>query len=561
MNVFRIHNLLVVGVFLLNSSLLAQEKKEPAQRDVALPDQSEAPLPKISLPEFLITGQETIDLPVSSKSMIEEDKVYVPGSQTPGRKDSGVDGGAKLQKDFAGPAGQMNGKVLGGIGNYTSPFMEGWFGKNYDDGGVLFNANYASTDGHVTNANWQKTGIGIQGDYLSPQTFGILAGSRLNGGLTFSGQTYRAYGSAVPSQQRTLNDVRLNLGLGSRTAGIGMLDEALDYSARVSWNGTSLNDSLNSSQNDFGVLVSGSTQKNGIQLRGSIEYVASDVSMQFPAHTDAHAPQWFNLRLSGEKFFLPELQASVTVQQFIYKGNFSVTSGRFYPGAQLRYFMNDAATVYFSIAPTVERNTLASLVNSDKYIRNREELRPSEVPFTFTFGSEYTFSDKFYGNGSLSYSSVENFPVFVELNSAKVWDVMYLPKATVARFTVEGSYTFTQENSATFAGSFNSTQAKDSTSAVPNIPMFTVSGVYRRSFSDGIAVEMFAKYFSKRWKDFAHSSANAGYVDVGGKGEYQLLENLRAVMQVDNIFDRQYYVWDGYVERPFFISLGVTYTW
>ena len=104
-----------------------------------------------------------------------------------------MDGEGKVQKDFAGPAGQMNGKVLGGISNHTSPFMEGWFGKNYDSGGVLFHANYASSNGQVADANWQKTGIGIQGGYLSPQTFGMFAGSRLNGGLNFSGQTYRAY--------------------------------------------------------------------------------------------------------------------------------------------------------------------------------------------------------------------------------------------------------------------------------------------------------------------------------------------------------------------------------
>ena len=561
MNSLRLHNFLIVIFLLLNSSLSAQEKKEPAQHDVTVPDQTVAPLPKIDLPEFLITGQETIDLPVSSKSIFEEDRVYIPGSQLPVQKDAGIGVEAKQQKDFAEPDNQMNGKVVGGIGNYTSPFMDGWFGKNYDGGGVLFHANYASSNGQVTDANWQKTGIGIQGNYLSPQSFGIIAGSRLNGGLDFSGETYRAYGSVVPSQERTLNNMHLNLGLASRTAGVGMLDEPLDYSARIFWAGTSLNDSLNSSQNDIGLLVSGSTRKDDVQLRGTMEYAVSDVSMQLPTNVETHSPQWFDLRLSGDKFFLPELQASLTLQQFIYKGNLSVASGRFYPGARLRYFMNDAATVYLSIAPTVERNTLASLVNSDKYIRNIVELRPSEIPFAFTLGSEYTFSDKFYGSGSLSYSTSQNFPVFIELNSAKVWDVMYLPKVDVSRLTLEGSYTFTQENSATLTGSFNSTQAKDSSNSVPNIPMFTVSGLYRRSFSGGIVAQLFAVYFSKRWKDFAHTGANAGYVDIGGKAEYQLLNNLRAVVELDNILDRQYYVWDGYVERPLFISLGVTYKW
>ncbi len=561
MNVFRFHSLFTLLFLFLAVPLAAQEKKEPAQRDAAVPDKAEAPLPKIDLPEFLITGQETIDLPMSSKSVFEEDKVYVTGSQTAGMKDADADGGAKLQKDFAGPAGQMNGKVQGGFGNFTSPYMQGWFGKNYDGGGVLFNASYASTSGQVPNANWQKTGIGIQGDYLAPQTYGVIGGDRLNGGLNFTGQTYRAYGSSDPSQLRTLNNVRLNFGLASRTTVSDKLDDALDYSAGISWNGTALNDSLNSSQNDFGLLISGSTRKDDIQLRGSIEYIVSAMSMQLPPAIDAHSPEWFDLRLSGDKFFLPDFQATLTVHQFIYMGNLSTTSGRFYPGAQLRYFVNDASTVYFSIAPTVERNTLASLVNSDKYVENRAELRASEIPFSFTLGSEYTFSDKFYGSGDLSYSAVRNFPVFVELNSAKVWDVMYLPKAAVTRLELEGTYTLTQGSSATLAGSFNSTQASDSSNGVPNIPMVTVSGVYRRTFGSGIIAEVFAEYFSKRWKDFAHSGANAGYVDVGGQGEYQLLENLRAIVQLDNILNRQYYVWDGYVERPLFISLGVTYTW
>ena len=43
--------------------LPAQEKKEPAERGTAVPERTDAPLPKIDLPEFLITGHETIDLP------------------------------------------------------------------------------------------------------------------------------------------------------------------------------------------------------------------------------------------------------------------------------------------------------------------------------------------------------------------------------------------------------------------------------------------------------------------------------------------------------------------
>jgi outer membrane receptor protein involved in Fe transport len=138
---------------------------------------------------------------------------------------------------------------------------------------------------------------------------------------------------------------------------------------------------------------------------------------------------------------------------------------------------------------------------------------------------------------------------------------MYLPNVTITQADVEGSYLLSPGNSATLTASLNSTVAKDSANSVPNIPAFSFSGVYRRSIGSGVDIEGYARYMSKRWTSFAHSASNAGFVDIGAKGEYQFLENLRAVLAIDNLLSEHYYLWDGYVEQPMFISLSVTYKW
>lgn len=564
----RTYRFAALIAFIFFSSLSAQdkpsppEKKEPAQRDVAVPAQPTAPLPKIDLPEFLITGQETIDLPVSSKTAVEEDRVYVPGAQSPGGKDANVNLGGKEEKTITSPSGQLNGRVAAGIGNYTSPFMDGWFGKNYDDGGVLFHANYASSNGHVQNANWQRTGIGMSGDYTSPASFGMIAGSRLSGGLDFSGQSFRAYGSTVdPSQQRTLNDIELNLGLASNSSIPRLFDAPVDYSVGVKWSGNSLNDSADVSENDFGVTASGSTEKEDVRLNGSVEYLASSISTPSFPGADLHSPQWFTMKLSGMKMLSPAFQASLALQQYFYRGVVSALSGRFFPQAELRYFMNSITTFSFSIAPDVVRNTLATLVHANNYVLDAAYVRPSEIPFSISLGSEVTPNDVVQGRASLSYRTVQNFPLFVELNSAKVWDVVYLPTVSVARVEIEGSYAFSPENSATLTASLNSTKAKDSSGAVPNIPALSLGASYWRSLGNGIDIEGYVQYQSKRWKDFTHTASNAGFIDIGGRGEYQFAENFQAVLRIDNLLDQHYYIWDGYVERPTFISVGVTYKW
>ena len=552
----------IFSLSLLSFSMYAQEKKEPEERSVVVPEEKSTPLPKIDLPEFLITGQEAIDLPTTSKAAAEEDKIYVPGAPSPGRKDVKIDQAQKPETDLSTPTGQMNGRVLAGIGMFTSPTLEGWFGKNYDQGGILFHADYASSEGYVTNANWQKTGVGLSGNFLPPLNSGLLAGSRVTGGLSFSGNTYRAFGSTVdPSQVRTFDNVRLNLGLASSIAAVGVLDAPVDYSAGIVWSGTSLDDSADASENDFGVTALASSEKWETPLHGSFEYLTSAVTMPFAGNAASHSPQWFALKISGERMIAPDFQLSLALQQYLYRGSFSATAGRFMPAMEFRYFATKVSTFFLSFQPGVDRNTLASLTTANNYVLNRVVIQPTEIPVSLAFGSDLAIDENLRGRASVSYRTNQDFPYFLELNSAKVWDVVYLPKVSVTEADIEGSYQLSSASSAVLSASFNSTLAQDSANSVPNIPALSFSGIYRRSIDQGINIEGYARYMSKRWTNFAHSASNAGFIDIGLKGEYQFLENLRGVLAVDNLLSQHYYLWDGYLEQPAYISFSVTYKW
>jgi len=379
--------------------------------------------------------------------------------------------------------------------------------------------------------------------------------------MSFSNESYRAYGSITPTQLRSLSNIGLNVGFSSHTPKIEKRDDQINYSAGLTWNRTALDDSANASESELGISGNAATQWNSYQLRAAAEYKTSGITMPLPRTLDVHSPQWFVLRFSGKTFLAPSLEALLTVQQFVYRGNVSVTSGRFYPNVEIQYFASEAATVFAKFTPTVERTTLSSFISMNKYMRNALELRPTEIPLSLSLGSEISFSTALRGKAVIAYRTMHDFPVYEEFNSAKVWDVMYLPDVRAISFDVQGSYQFSKENSGTLTAGFNSTEAKGSSNSLPNIPSSIVSGAFRHSFDNGIVAEAFAEYDSKRWTDFAHSNANAGYVTIGGKGEYKFLDNVRALVQVNNLLNQQYYVWDGYVERPLFISLGVTYTW
>jgi outer membrane receptor protein involved in Fe transport len=557
---------------LIVQRLVAQDdkKKEPTQREIAVPESldvssthAEAPLPKIELPEFLITGNETIDLPSSSKSATEGEKLYVePPASAGHRPASAASGISNMQlNDLSSPAPPMNGRVAASIGNYATPKIQGWFGKNYDDGGILFDAHYNSSAGYVSNSDIQNGGINIAGNYLTPPSLGIVAGSRLSGGLGFSGESWRAYGSSDPTLVRTLDNAQVNLGLSSRLSNTSIVEDPVDYSAGVLWKGLSLRDSTTGSENDYGAFASASTQIEQFRLSGSTEYIFSDLSMPLPQPLSTHGPQWFSLQLRGSTWIAPSFQTALTVQQYLYSGNISPLQGRFFPNLELRYLLNNDATLFSAIGMEMERNTLQNFIAENKYIVNYEVLEPSEIPLNFSLGSLLTLSDKVSGKVAVTYTATKNFPTFLYLDGAKVWEVMYLPHVTSTKIEIEGDYRISDENSASASVVVNSTKERDSSLTLPYIPLLTIGGVYRHEFSNGIAVEGSAQYISRRYTDFAHATSNAGYILFGGSGQYDVAENLRAEINIDNILNQQYYIWNGYRERPIFISCGLTYTW
>lgn len=560
----RVFIAIMIAAALLSASLsFSQEKKEPTSHDVVLPDSTQAPLPKISLPEFVITGNETIDLPSSTKNADDANMVYVakPLSPESVRKSAVTDLGQKEDKNFSASAMQMNGKILAGFGAYTTPFIEGWFGKNYETGGMLFHAQYLTTDGHVANANHQKAGIDVSGDYNLPSSFGTIGGDQLNGGVSFLGRTYRAYGSTVPTQVRSANDVRINVGLSGKTGADNLFTEGMAYSGNIFGRGYSVHDSSTAGETEVGLSGTASTQYNDYQLSGSVDYISSTMSSALVTTVTPHSPQWFVLRFTGRTMLSPSLQVTARIQQFLYRGNFSSGSGRLYPQAELRYFLDDQTTLFAGVNPTVERTTLRSLFGVNPYITNAVLIEPNDIRFAVNGGAEVQLSDRLRGVASLSYKFIRYYTSFLEDNETRTWTTFYVPKVHLTTLDVRAAYRISDQNSLTASATVTSGIGTDSSVALPYLPVFRAGGVYRHNFNFGIAVEGYAEYISKQWNDFSHTHANAGYVSVGGRAEYDLHHDVRVFMQLSNLLDQRYYVWDGYLERTFYISLGLTYTW
>ncbi len=545
---------------------LSQEtdKKEPAKKDVDLQNvqspKSDASLPKIDLPEFVITGSEKIDLQIESKSEDDEDRIFSPAKPTPGERPLNVGEALspKQIKSFSKTPGALNGKVFAGIGFYQTPQFDGWFGQYDPTSSFVLNGYYSESQGHLNDAGFWRGGFGVRGTHALPESSALLPYAQLSAETKYGRESYRSYASLSPYRVRDLSGIEINGGIGSRYSLPYKALSGFDYNGKLGWSFFSANDSDKSSESEFYLSGSATTRFLSMSLRGQTEYRAIGYTMNIPG---LQSGQWFVLRADGNQLVIPALQLSFALQQFIYRGNVGSAAGRFYPQIELKYSFTESASIYYGYAPTVERNTLSSIIKQNKYINFDAEIVPSDTRLNLYAGMEYSPVDVITTTIKLSYKQLNNYPTFYDKDSAKVWEVLYLSGVRSTKFDVSTLFRLNQKQNITAYVSLQTVKQKDSSGVLPYIPKFTIGTVYHHFFDFGLHAEAFVEYNSARFTNFTNTHSNAGYLFTGVKADIELFEQFRGFAELNNLVNQHYYIWNGYQERTIFLLLGVSFNW
>lgn len=579
-----IHRSVVAGLLLVAAvcTLPAQEKKEPEQRDVKVApvhtEEAKAPLPKIENPEFVITGQEAIDLPEAAKNDAAEASTFVPPLPSSGAKASDIARTASKLSLRSNQAG-MNGKVYGAFGNYITPSIGAWFGQSYPEGSVAVNARFASSDGYIRNTQTQSAGFGVAGSYKLPASGDFLSESRWKAELGFGGEQYRAFASPEPELRRTRNDLDFGVGFDSRYAWTHPSFTPIDYSTRLSWTRTSLGDSAKGIENEIALSTQASSTFEGVPVRASFEYRLADESMPLGI---THTMHWAALSGEGRVMAAKNVQFNLGASLTMFRGNETPYGMRLYPRATLRYFAAQWLTLRAGFEPSVSRTSLRSVLNLNKYVLNTVALRPADSPMqvsagfdcipmsdaAFSVNVDYRHIDNYlsFSDVTLPFSWSRNILLYSPLpyplpSMTNVWTAYYLSDVRALKTEVRASYVVSPVGTVTGMFTYNSTTHKDSTTQLPFVPSVSAGLVYRHAFQSNVSAEVTGEYIGKRFMDFTATKRNAGYVVFGAKCEYGIAGNLRLSGEIQNLLNQKYYIWNGYRERPLFVSVGISYLW
>ena len=549
---------LVVASFSFGSG---QEKKGAPSHQVIVPADStarkaNAKLPKIELPEFVITGKESVDLPEVSKASADDQWVSKPSvrSGIEGTRESGFGGLGDVQKSQAGfpsLANGYNGKAQVGYGTYATPYFDASFGNSFPSADFLLKAGYKSSGGHVANADYRVGYASLVGGAHLGDDAGEFSDNRVQGRVAMRGNSYRLYGSTDPALQRTVTDFDAGLSIMSSNPAM------IPYSASVNLESGSLKDVSKTTETSLGVEVDGTKEAGDWELRGN-----ADLWKSFYSAQSVTSDPFFTKLAGGASY---RLAGSVSIRGglafFLYRGSDTRTAGRLYPQLGISWYAAEKLTIYAKFEPSIQRASLLSLAGTSPYITANVTLRHSEQFTNFSLGAEGEINQGIQSRISLNYSRTDDVPVFVDPGATGVWNVIYL--GTTRILSLDGEVYADLSDADNLGASLAIRSNKNSATGNrnPYFASFVSSMSYQHRFDLGLSLGSTLQIVGSRSVDLAETRRLPAFVVLDLNAEYTIVPRWGLMFALNDLFNQEQAMWEGYAGLQRTVSLGTSFVW
>lgn len=562
----------LVGGCILPARMASQEKKEPPPRPVQVEEKdsvrtlAEKRLPKIDLPEFVITGRERIDLPVSSKLdesdgqdiRLDPSRLTLLGDkETEQLIGLSQKSGTRVRRDTESFDGRLN----LGYGRFDLRYGEAWYGKRFMEGDFGLHGNYRAHNAYVDYADASAGSFDASGGLYLPQRLLLLGGSKVTGQVAYEGEKYRFFGTPTPSLQRTLNNFQVGLSLHSASS------TPFGYESSVRFRRLTLRDKDQSQEDDLSIDLGVNGEAGGWQLRGGFNYEADFLDQSITGN-DPHY-----LKAGGEfgKLFFRNLDLSGGIAFYLFRNSDSGFKSRFYPNLLLQYYLNRQLTLFLQFEPSVQRNTLLRAVSENRYIGNDVKINHQDVYVDFAGGVQFDILSRVTGRIYFKYQKIRDYPLYVDPSVLYYimifptpyadWAMRYDGTTRLASLNSEILVDLTQTDHLTGTLTILSTDNSSTGDQVPYVAPVMITGGYAHQFPFGLSTQLAVRFVGERRIALSGGPRLNSYSVLDASAEYAVMKYFSISLRLNNIFDEHYAVWNGYQEIPFSALGGLSVKW
>ncbi|MFA3781555.1 hypothetical protein ABRY23_00655 [Melioribacteraceae bacterium 4301-Me] len=505
----------------------------------------------IELPDFVITGVQTVNLPIAKKEkasfvpILSKDfflPQYSPEELPLAQVENPIDKKIDLWKNL----NSYNGNLYFGLGGYTLPIGKFFLGQNFNNYFFSLDVFGSNTKDYLPYSSYNVSGATIKNEFYINTTSAFLPGLRIYLNGNFLRDSYNFYASNNPAVERRTNNGNIELGINNS------LSRFINYNAKVSASQLLINEN-GFREIKFNSLASFIFKFPYISFGATFDYLQQNVKNGYNNNADYY---FYKIE--------PKLKINTLENLIINTGlNYSSSNNNnfFSPFGSIELTLNKNFLMTASFLPHVEFNTHREFIASNIYYNiSKLDNLFTKYKIDLNTALKYQYYKYFEIGFSAAFEKIDNYFYFEDnieqgkFNINKIDDVtmfglkldLLFHPGPYGKFYGEAAYQTVENNSKQI---------------IPYKPYFNTSLNYSYSFAFGLDVAANYKMSYKYYTNIQNTDEILFYHNISLTAAYNIFENLQLKATLENLLNRKNYLWKNYQDKPFDVIIAVEYKW
>jgi hypothetical protein len=501
----------------------------------------------VELPDFVITGKDVVKIKKTDKqtplmiSTLSEnfilptyttEEIPVKDIPLPVREDLKLIGSNEFFKGY----------IKGSLGFYSLPDIEAIYSSPINNGVIKGRFNGFYNRPHAENTDNYKLSFGGDVLYWTDINSSFLPGTQFKGDVNLSTNGYKFYGSNLPTEKRTVNNLNASLSIANEYKPSFLFNINLDDEI-TSLSGEKFKENVLNLK--FNSLFRVSFFNIGISSHFKYVTISNDSS----SHPE---PSFLILRpKAGFKF------TSLVSGSFGFTISQTALDKFIMPYAELAVKLAPNVTFLGEFNPNTELMNPAALLRENPFISvNNLSSFSVKRNISYNLEAKYEFQRLFEIRGGFKYFSSDSLPYFLELQKGR-YSIGFSDIKSMTPFFVfnllpsDYGYLFSLIE-------INASQ-NDTGQTVPYKPSLSVSADYGYTFNSVLTTSLHLRYLKGYYTDLANTNKINNYINLGISIAYNFDKRFDFFVKLENILNNKNYRWNNYLEKPFDLFLGVKY--
>ncbi|MCF8242141.1 MAG: TonB-dependent receptor [Melioribacteraceae bacterium] len=512
----------------------------------------------IELPDFVITGVQSVNIPTLAKSRPElvstlSKEFFNPNYSPEAFTLAEFSNPLKKELDLYDKIPAIEGRLILGAGLQTRPTGEFHYNKSFRDVIIYSKVWGTKIEEYKTNAGYNVSGAKLKSDFFIGNNSKFLPGLKIGVDGQYIRNSYKFFGSVHPSFQRDGQNGEVNLSF------LNYFDKNINYGLNLNGNMLML------AEKDFSELVYSAEGFFNLKFP-KIDF---NIQGEFIRQTLKNHP---SAVLPDENFYSG--QTSLRMKPF---GSFQFKFGVNYQASRdyskIKPFFSGFFKVdkYVSLIATYnphsEFHTFNDYLNRNRYLSSNLFTRNIvEYKSDLMIGIKYEYEKYFEINGGAGYSKINNFPFFYDRFSL-TGNPQFGYFDVYTANDVERIYAYL--NLLFHLGPYGTLYSDSEVQSfkiandqkIPYEPTLSTNVTYSYDFKFGVTAGTTLHYRYKTYYQLGSRETLPDYINLSFFTSYELFKNFRLTASVSNVMNRENFYWFNYQEKPFDVIAGLDYVW